>query len=101
MAIIGGKDEFGVAGDGIAEFNMKHMKILPNDWHLPQALTNSACCSLKTGQIAVSGGNNGQGTCDTAMIVTFRKGSHHPLITHLPQMIKPREDFSLVFASDK
>jgi hypothetical protein len=47
LAILGGKDEFGVPVDEITEFNMKHMKVMPNDWHLPIPAFNFASCSLK------------------------------------------------------
>jgi hypothetical protein len=34
LIILGGKDEFGIPSNEMIEFNMKHMKVMPNDWHI-------------------------------------------------------------------
>lgn len=34
--------------DEILEFNLKHMKVMPNDWHLPLAVSGFAACQLKS-----------------------------------------------------
>ncbi len=48
LAVIGGKDEYGVPTDEIVEFNVKMMKSIPTDWRLPKALSGFALCLLKS-----------------------------------------------------
>jgi hypothetical protein len=60
LAVIGGKDEFGVPIDEIGEFNVKLMKFIPTDWRLSKGLSGFASCVLKKGSVALCGGNDGQ-----------------------------------------
>ena len=60
LAIIGGRDEFGVPTDEITEFNVKMMKNIPSEWILPRATSGFATCLLKKGSVAICGGNDGQ-----------------------------------------
>jgi hypothetical protein len=48
LALIGGKDEYGVPTDEIIEFNVKMMKSIPTDWRLPRALSGFSSCLLKS-----------------------------------------------------
>ena len=48
LALIGGKDEYGVPTDEIIEFNVKMMKSIPTDWRLPKALSGFSTCLLKS-----------------------------------------------------
>ena len=59
LAVIGGKDEYGIPIDEIGEFNVKHMKCIPTDWRLPRGLSGFASCLLKKGCVAICGGNDG------------------------------------------
>lgn len=53
LAVIGGKDEYGVPTDEIVEFNLKMMKSIPTDWRMPRALSGFACCLLKSKIISI------------------------------------------------
>ena len=48
LAVIGGKDEYGVPTDEIVEFNVKMMKSIPTEWRMPRALSGFASCLLKS-----------------------------------------------------
>ena len=101
LAVIGGKDEYGVPIDEIGEFNVKHMKCIPTDWRLPKGLSGFASCLLKKGSVAICGGNDGQKTVSGFFILTFKRDGLAPQVTNLPPLISPREDFSLVLGPDR
>ena len=48
LAVIGGRDEYGVPTDEVVEFNVKMMKSIPTEWRLPRALSGFASCLLKS-----------------------------------------------------
>ena len=48
LAVIGGRDEYGVPTDEVVEFNVKMMKSIPTEWRLPRALSGFASWLLKS-----------------------------------------------------